>query len=69
VEPADPERFARDLAAGVNALLADPALRERMGRQARARVEERFSWASIARQTRAFYADVIARHAREHRAS
>lgn len=69
VEPADPERFARDLAAGVNALLADPALRERMGRQARARVEERFSWTSIARQTHAFYADVIARHAREHRAS
>lgn len=63
VEPQHPERFAQDLAAAVNVLLDDPELRARMGRKARLRVEEAFSWTSIARQTRAFYADVIARHA------
>lgn len=63
VEPADPERFARDLAEAVNTLMADAALRERMARNARERVEQQFSWTSIARQTREFYVDVIARHA------
>ncbi len=29
-EPSDPDQFARDLAAAVNSLLDDPALRERM---------------------------------------
>jgi alpha-maltose-1-phosphate synthase len=67
VEPRNPERFAQDLAAAVNTLLGDPDLRTRMGRSARIRVEERFSWTSIARQTRAFYEDVIARHAADRR--
>jgi len=62
VEARHPEQFSRDLAAGVNALLRDSALRASMGRQARKRVEEHFSWTSIARQTLAFYEDVIARH-------
>lgn len=62
VEPRHPEQFARDLAAAVNTLLDDPELRERMGRRARARVEERFSWTSIARQTLGFYEQVIERH-------
>jgi alpha-maltose-1-phosphate synthase len=62
VEPLHPDRFARDLAAAVNTLLNDPDLRTQMGRNARRRVEESFSWTSIAAQTRAFYADVIARH-------
>jgi glycogen synthase len=62
-EPADPARFAHDLAAGINALLADPARRAAMGRAARRRVEEHFSWASIARQTLAFYEDLTAARA------
>lgn len=62
VEPRHPEQFARDLAAAVNTLLDDPELRERMGRRARARVEEHFSWTSIARQTLGFYEQVIERH-------
>jgi starch synthase len=60
IELAHPEQFSRDLAAGVNTLLQDPVLRATMGRQARIRVEEQFSWTSIARQTIAFYEDVIA---------
>ncbi|HKJ92767.1 MAG TPA: glycogen synthase [Longimicrobiales bacterium] len=60
VEPRDPDRFARDLAAAVNALLDDPARRAAMGRKARARVEAHFNWASIARRTLAFYEAIIA---------
>lgn len=61
VEPCDPDRFSRDLAAAVNDLLADPPRRAAMARRARARVEEHFSWTSIARQTLAFYESIIAR--------
>jgi glycogen synthase len=58
VEPADPDQFSRALAAAVNALLGDAALRQSMAHKARARVEAHFSWRSIARQTAAFYADL-----------
>jgi alpha-maltose-1-phosphate synthase len=59
VEPADPAGFSRALAAAVNALLDDPERRQSMARKARARVEEHFSWSSIARQTADFYASLI----------
>ena len=60
VEPRHPQQFSRDLASAVNCLLDDPALRAAMARNARARVEQHFSWQSIARQTLEFYEDVIA---------
>jgi glycogen synthase len=60
-DPKDPERFSRDLAAAVNTLLDDPGRREAMARKARTRVEEQFSWTSIARQTLDFYQRIIAR--------
>jgi starch synthase len=59
VEPRHPEQFSRDLGAAVNVLLDDPALRQSMARKARARVEREFSWTSIARQTAAFYEEVL----------
>ena len=59
VEPRHPEQFSKDLADAVNRLLADPALRSSMARMARLRVEQQFSWTSIARQTLEFYSDVI----------
>jgi glycogen synthase len=59
VEPADPAGFSRLLAGGINRLLDDPELRRSMGRAARARVEELFSWSSIARQTVDFYETLI----------
>jgi glycogen synthase len=65
VEPRDPDVFARDLAAAVNQLLDRPDLRQSMGQRARARVEREFSWTSIARQTREFYAAIIERHRTE----
>lgn len=66
VEPRHPEQFARDLAMAVNALLDDPALRAAMGRRARERVEQQFSWTAIARQTLAFYEQVIGEHRAHH---
>jgi glycogen synthase len=62
VEPRHPAQFARDLAAAVNTLLDDADLRASMGRRARERVEQQFSWPAIARQTVRFYEDVIAGH-------
>jgi alpha-maltose-1-phosphate synthase len=54
-EPADPDRFATDFAAAVNAVLADPEAAREMGRAGRRRVVERFSWPAIARETVAVY--------------
>jgi glycogen synthase len=63
VAPRHPEQFSRDLASAVNVLLDDAALRRTMAQKARARVEEQFSWSSIARQTLDFYQAVRARRA------
>ena len=49
--PKDREAFARAFAARVNELVADPARAAAFGKAGRARVETRFSWSSIARQT------------------
>ena len=54
-EPVDPEQFSRDLADGINQLIADPELCERMGSASRERAVETFSWTAIAEQTAALY--------------
>ena len=54
-EPREPEKFARDLAAQINQLMADPALCDKFGRSGRKRAEEKFGWAAIAEQTKALY--------------
>ncbi|HEV7688601.1 MAG TPA: glycosyltransferase, partial [Acidimicrobiia bacterium] len=54
-QPADPEAFVADLAAAVNALVADPATAERMGAMGRKRAVEEFSWPSIAARTVELY--------------
>jgi glycogen synthase len=54
-EPRDPEKFARDLAARINQLMADRALCDKLGRAGRKRAEEKFGWAAIAQQTKALY--------------
>ena len=57
-EPVDPDRFARDLATGINELIADPARREAMAEKGRKRVEEHFDWVAIARQVKDLYEDL-----------
>ena len=54
-EPLNPEKFARDLAARINQLMADPTLREKFGKAARKRAQEKFSWSAIAQRTKALY--------------
>src|SRR5437870_10200777 len=60
-EPADPERFARDLAAGINALMSDPDRRAAMGRAGRQRAVEHFGWGAIARRTVDLYESLMRR--------
>lgn len=54
-EAVDPDRYARDLAAGINKLMGDADLRGRMAKAGRKRAIEQFSWKSIARKTLALY--------------
>jgi len=60
-EPRHPEKFARDLAARINQLIADPELCVRFGRAGRKRAEEKFSWAAIASETKALYEQLLAK--------
>lgn len=54
-EAVHPEQYARDLAAGISRLMADPQLRSSMAAAGRQRAVEHFSWKSIARKTMALY--------------
>ena len=58
-EPIEPEQFARDLAAGVNQLMADPSLREKFGKAGRKRAIEHFGWDAIAERTHRLYEELI----------
>lgn len=53
--PRDPERFARDLADRIAALVAEPDRARRMGKAGRTRVEARFTWRAVAEETAALY--------------
>lgn len=54
-DPIDPEQFSKDLAARINELMANPELREKMGKAGRKRAEATFSWKAIAEQTLELY--------------
>ena len=58
-EPVDPDQFARDFAARINELMADPAMRARFARAGRQRARDLFSWASIAKQTVRLYESLL----------
>jgi len=57
--PANPEKFAKDLAAGINRLIEDPAKCRRFGDAARRRAERTFSWTAIAQQTIHLYESLV----------
>ena len=59
MSPVDPDRFELNLAGAINALMADAATREVMGRAARQRAVERFSWSTIARATVDLYRTLV----------
>ncbi len=58
-EPIDPDKFAKDLANGVNKIINDKALRESMAEKGRKRVEEHFDWIAIAKQVEELYKTLI----------
>lgn len=58
-EPIDPDKFSRDLADGVNKLVNDAELREKMAVNGRKRVEEHFDWVAIAKQVKDLYKSLI----------
>jgi alpha-maltose-1-phosphate synthase len=57
--PIDPDRFARDLAAAINALVADPQRSAAMGAAGRRRAVELFSWSAIADRTVELYTSLL----------
>jgi starch synthase len=57
--PLHAEKFSRDLAVKVSALLADPQKCRQFGDAGRKRVEEHFSWSAIAEQTIQLYQQLI----------
>ncbi len=57
--PVSPLKFARDLAAPINRLMADRGMRGRFAQAGRQRAEECFSWAVIAQQTKALYESLV----------
>lgn len=57
--PTEPDVFARDLAASLADLLADPEKCARFGAAGRKRVEDVFSWEAIAAQTIELYSTLI----------
>jgi starch synthase len=58
-EPTNPEKFARNLAARIDQLMADPKLREKFGKAGRKRAEEKFSWKAIAQETKTLYRSLL----------
>ena len=58
-EAVNPAQFAADLAARINTLMADPALRDRMAAAGRRRAEEHFGWPAIAKRTVELYQTLV----------
>ena len=54
-EPVNPDKFSRDLAAGINKLIHDKDLREKMAENGRKRAEEVFDWSAIAKEHKKLY--------------
>ena len=58
-EPVDPDKFSRDLAAAVNAVIDDKDMAESMAMKGRRRVEETFDWSAIAKQVESLYRSLL----------
>jgi glycogen synthase len=58
-EPVDPDQFSKDLAEGINTVISDKALQDKMAKNGRKRVEDYFDWKAIAEQTKSLYQSLI----------
>ncbi len=57
--PTDPQKFSRDIAASIVKLLNEPVKAQALGEAGRKRVEDHFSWRTIASQTIRMYESLI----------
>ena len=60
-EPADPDKFSRDLADGINTVINDKDLQQKMATKGRQRVKDYFDWKAIAQQTKNTYESLISK--------
>ena len=60
-EALHPAKLSADLAARINQLMSDSALRERMAKAGRRRVEQHFGWPAIAERTVELYGTLLKR--------
>jgi len=58
-EPVNPDKFSRDMAEKINRLMADEPLRKNFGEAGRRRAVEKFSWATIAAETKKMYESLL----------
>ena len=58
-EPIDPDKFAKDLASGINKLVNNKELTQTMAKNGRKRVEDFFDWTAIAQQVEGLYKSLI----------
>jgi glycosyltransferase involved in cell wall biosynthesis len=58
-ESVNPDQFSRDLAEKINRLMADEALRKKFGEAGRKRAVEKFSWSTIAAETKKMYESLL----------
>lgn len=58
-EPVNPDKFSKDLADGVNKLVQNKELRDKMALNGRKRVEESFDWVAIAKQVEELYKSLL----------
>ena len=57
--PTNPEKFHRDMAERITKLIEDPELAKKMGKAGRKRVEEKFSWQTVADKTVELYRSLL----------
>ncbi len=58
-EPINPDKFAKDLASGINKLINDKELTKTMAKNGRKRVEDTFDWIAIAKQVEKLYKSLL----------
>lgn len=58
-EPVNSNKFSKDLADGINKLINDDTLRNKMAENSRKRVEDYFDWSAIAKQVEELYKSVL----------
>ena len=57
--PTNPKKFHRDMAERITKLVENPDLAKKMGKAGRKRVEQKFSWQTVADKTVELYRSLL----------